>query len=75
MDTTRWSVRLAVDEAMSGQLTTALLDAVGNEIRGIMLAGPGAEFDDGRDTVTFELDAPDARRCENPLPALAGRSL
>lgn len=61
MDRTRWSVRLAVDEAMSGQLTTALLDAVGNEIRGIMLAGPGAEFDDGRDTVTFELDAPDAR--------------
>jgi hypothetical protein len=45
---------------MSGRLATALLDAVGNEIRGITLAGPGAEVDDGSDTVTFELDAPDA---------------
>jgi hypothetical protein len=57
----RWSVRLAVDEAISGPLTTALINTVGNEIQGIRLAGPAAEFDDGRDTVTFELDAPDAR--------------
>jgi hypothetical protein len=55
MGVARWSVRLAVDEAMSGPLTMALIDTVGNEIRGITLAGPKAEFDDGSDTVTFEL--------------------
>ena len=38
------------------------MNTVGNEIRGITLAGPRAEFDEGSDTVTFELDAPDARR-------------
>ena len=61
MGVARWSVRLAVDRALSRPLTTALIDVVGNEIQGIVLAGPQAEFDDGSDTVTFELDASDAR--------------
>lgn len=62
MGVARWSVRLAFDEAVSGPLSMALIDTVGNEIRAITLAGPESEFDDGSDTVTFELDAPDARR-------------
>jgi hypothetical protein len=61
MGATRWSVRLAVDEAISGRLTTALASTVGHEIWGIALARPTADFDDGSDTVTFELDAPDGR--------------
>ena len=57
----RWSVRLAVDEAMSGAPTTALISVAGNQIHGIALRGPAAEVDDGRHTVTFELEARDSR--------------
>jgi len=39
----------------------AVIDAVGREVRGVALARPEAEFDDGSETVTFDIDAPDAR--------------
>jgi hypothetical protein len=56
-----WAVRLAVDEAMSKDLVTALLEVVGNETRRISHADPVADYDDGSDTVTLELAATDAR--------------
>lgn len=55
---TRWAVRLAVEQAMSNEFVMALIDVVdAHQIREIRVAGPEAEYDDGSDTVTFELDA------------------
>ena len=59
--TTRWAVRLAVDDALSNDLVMALLDVVGNEIWRITHAGPTADYDEGSDTITFELDARNAQ--------------
>jgi hypothetical protein len=57
----RWAVRLAVEDAVSIDLVTALIEVVGNEIWEIQHTGPTADYDDGNDTITFELDATDAQ--------------
>lgn len=57
----RWSVQLAVDPSESGPLSGVMSIARVAEMRGMSVAGPSPADPDGVDTVTFELETPEAK--------------
>jgi hypothetical protein len=61
MATSRWSVRLAVDQGESGPISRVLHQAVVPEIRRLAISGPVGTYDGDADVVTFELEAQNAR--------------